>query len=163
MRTEQEEIGEMTEALIMPEELRVPTTAALSAPSQITLARPLVGFPGSSSFRLHELGDGYAPFMALTSLDETGLYFVVVPPGLLFPDYLVEIPEEDVTLLGLSSPDDVAVFVLVTRSSGSSPTANLLGPLVVNRRSGIGTQVVLQDGRYGAAVPLNAGRARAEA
>jgi flagellar assembly factor FliW len=149
----------MTEALIMPEELRIPMAAAPATLTQITLARPLLGFPGSSSFCLHELGDGFAPFMALTSLDEAGLYFVVVPPGLLFPDYVLEIPEDDVALLGLEAPEDVAVFVLVTRASGGSPTANLLGPLVVNRLTGVGTQVVLQDGRYGAAVPLSAGRA----
>ena len=35
-----------------------------------------------------------------------------------------------------------------------------MGPIVVNRRTGRATQVVLQDGGYDAAVPVDAGTAR---
>ncbi|HVC24886.1 MAG TPA: flagellar assembly protein FliW [Acidimicrobiales bacterium] len=122
--------------------------------------RPLIGFAGSRAYCVRGLGDAYAPFAALSSLDEDGLSFIVVPPGALFADYVVEIPDADVSALGLSSADDVEILALVTRSSGATPTVNLMGPIVVNRRTGRAAQVVLADGGYGVAVPVDAGSAR---
>ncbi|MHB1597960.1 MAG: flagellar assembly protein FliW [Acidimicrobiales bacterium] len=117
--------------------------------------RPVIGFPLSSSYSLHSLGEAYAPFVALTSLDEEGLTFVAVAPGLLFADYVLEIPEPDVALLGLTSADDADVLGLVTRRKGLSPTVNLLGPVVVDRRTGSALQVVLQDSAYRVDVPVD--------
>ena len=48
--------------------------------------------------------------------------------------------------------DDVMVLAIVTL--GVSPTANLLGPLVVNRRSRAAAQVVQYQSSYRAAAPL---------
>lgn len=126
----------------------------------VTLARPLLGFPASRRFHLCSLGEPVAPFLAFTSLDEPSLEFVVVAPGLLFEDYVVEIPDEDVRLLGLLDSADAEVLALVTRRRGAVPTVNLLGPLVVNRRCDIASQVVLQDSGYGVAVPVDAVSAR---
>ncbi len=123
----------------------------------VMLARPLAGFPRSRRFRLHGLGEAYLPFVGLSSLDEP-LAFIVVAPGLFFDDYVFEVPKEDVELLGLDNSDDARVVVLVSRTPGAAPTANLMGPLVINRRSGAATQVVLSDGRYRAAVALEAER-----
>ena len=127
---------------------------------RIALARPLLGFPASRTFALASLGDAYAPFQRFRSLDEPGLEFIVVAPGALFPDYVFTIDDDDVELLGLRGQEDVEVLVLVTVLKGADPTVNLMGPLVLNRRAEIASQVVLQDGRYAAAVPVNAPTAR---
>lgn len=127
----------------------------------IALIRPLIGFPGSLTFKLHSLGEAYEPFQAFSSIDEPGLEFIVVRPGLLFSDYVFAIEEDDAAALGLAEPGEVDVFVLVTRRSDAVPTVNLMGPLVVNRRSQLATQIVLHDGSFGAAVPVNAPSARA--
>ena len=121
-----------------------------------TLARPFLGFPGSRLFRLRGLGERYEPFMSLSSLDEPSLGFIVVAPGALFSDYVVEIADADVALLGLEGSDDVEMLVLVSRHPGATPTVNLIGPLVVNRRTEVGTQIVLQDSPYAVAVPVDA-------
>ncbi len=117
--------------------------------------RPVIGFPLSTTYSLHSLGEAYAPFAALTSLDEEGLTFVVVAPGLLFADYVLEVPEPDVALLGLGSAEDADVLGLVTRRKGLSPTVNLLGPVVADRRTGSALQVVLQDSAYRVDVPVD--------
>lgn len=127
----------------------------------LSFVRPLIGFPDTARFTLRSLGEAYEPFAALASLDEEGLSFIVVPPGSLFPDYVIEIPASDVALLELAGGDDVEVLTLVTRRPGATPVVNLMGPLVVNRRTGSASQVVLQDTPYGVTVPVDSGTARA--
>lgn len=133
------------------------------APAQalgIELARPMIGWPESTRFALRPLGPDFEPYVALSSLDQPGLDFVVVPPGALFGDYVIEIPSDDVETLGLAGPEETTVLVLVTPRGQPVPTVNLLGPLVVNRRTGRGLQVVLDGAGYGSAVPVDAGTAR---
>lgn len=127
---------------------------------RIRLVRPLIGWPASRHFELRPLGPALEPYAALCSLDQPGLDFVVVAPGALFPDYVIELPEPDVDSLHLQTPDDASVLVLVTRRDRPVPTVNLMGPLVVNRRTREALQVVLESAGYGSAVPVNAGTAR---
>jgi flagellar assembly factor FliW len=110
------------------------------------------GFPSSRHFRLEALAPELQPFCVMRSVSETGISFVLVPPGTLFPDYTIEIDEQHVANLGLESADDAMVFTIVTL--GQSPTANLLGPLVVNRRTRAAAQVVQYQSSYRAAEPL---------
>jgi flagellar assembly factor FliW len=91
----------------------------------------------------------------MRSVDQNEIRFVLVPPGALFPDYTIEIDEQHVDGLGLTSADDVLVLAIVTL--GQPPTANLLGPLVVNRRTRAAAQVVQVQSRYRAAEPLAPG------
>lgn len=149
----------MTETLMIEDGTQ--RDGSLEAGEQfIALVRPLIGFPGSLTFKLHSLGEAYEPFKALSSIDEPGLEFIVVRPGLLFCDYVFAIEEDDAAVLGLAEPSDVEVFVLLTRRSDAVPTVNLMGPLVINRRSQLATQIVLHDQSFGAAVPVNAKSAR---
>jgi flagellar assembly factor FliW len=110
------------------------------------------GFPTSRHFRLETLAPELQPFCVMRSVSETGISFVLVAPGTLFPDYTIEIDEQHVANLGLESADDAMVFTIVTL--GRPPTANLLGPLVVNRRTKAAAQVVQYQSSYRAAEPL---------
>jgi flagellar assembly factor FliW len=110
------------------------------------------GFPASRHFRLEALAAELEPFCVMRSLEESGISFVVVAPGELFPNYTIEIDEQHVASLELGSADDVMVLAIVTL--GATPTANLLGPLVVNRRSRAAAQVVQYQSSYRAAEPL---------
>ena len=129
--------------------------AAETVPTSLEFPDGLPGFPGARRFRLESLEDGLAPFCALRSLEADGVQFVVVPPGAVFENYVVEVPEDDVELLGLQGADDALVVVIVTVSR--PPTANLLGPVVINRRTGVARQVVLQSSGYDARTPLPLG------
>jgi len=131
-----------------------------TASRQLTFARALLGFPDSHRFLLCSLGERYAPFLSLTSIDQPGLDFIVVAPGALFSDYVFAIGEDDASLVEAATSDDIEVLVLVSRRKGASPTVNLMGPLVVNRRTDTATQIVLQDAGYAVAVPVDATSAR---
>jgi flagellar assembly factor FliW len=86
----------------------VPRTPAKPAPAPrdeqepvLHFVEPLLGLPNSRRYALRPLPEGYAPFASIVSLDEEDLRFVVVPPKLLFPDYEIEIPPEELAELGL--------------------------------------------------------------
>lgn len=126
----------------------------------LDLVRPLIGLDRSSRYALRPLGPRYEPYASLVSLDEQDLRLVVVPPGLIFTDYVIEIPEADCRMLELEHMADVAVLTIVRRKGLPAPVVNLMGPLVVNRRTKRAAQVVLAESGYGVMVPVDSGTAR---
>jgi flagellar assembly factor FliW len=121
----------------------------------LDFANGIPGFPAAREFALEDLGADLEPFCRMRSLDDQGVSFLLVPPGIFFPDYSVEIDEEHVEKLGLGSADDTVVLAIVTLAKPpDSPTCNLLGPVVVNRRSLAAAQVVQHRSNYGVAVPI---------
>ena len=80
---------------------------------------------------------------------------MVVPPTLFFPDYEPEIADEAAASIGIATPDDAMLLVIVTvRQPVRDSTANLLGPLVINVHDLRAMQAVLEPDRYDVAVPL---------
>jgi flagellar assembly factor FliW len=85
-----------------------------------------------------------APFSWLQVLDDPTISFLVVPPFDAVPDYQPDISDEDVKHLGLTQPTDALIYNIVTARPGSA-TINLKGPIVINRFTLRGKQVVLQN------------------
>lgn len=85
------------------------------------------------------------PFRWLQVKDNPSLAFVVVDPFLITPDYHPDIPQADVEFLGLAAPEDAALFNIVTLHGSRRATMNLKGPVVINRNTGIGKQVILAN------------------
>jgi flagellar assembly factor FliW len=92
---------------------------------------------------------------SLTSLDDPGLRFLVVPPAPFFPDYSPEVDEAVLTDLGSRSADDLVVLcVLTAGDSLASTTANLAAPVVLDIATRRAVQVVLDDPGLSVATPL---------
>jgi len=85
------------------------------------------------------------PFRRLRVKDNPSLAFVVVEPFLAVPDYRPDIPQPDVEFLGLTQTEDALVYSVVTLHAGQSATINLKGPIVINRNTGIGKQVIIAN------------------
>jgi flagellar assembly factor FliW len=117
---------------------------------ELRFASGLPGFPDVRRFVLVRLGDELSPFSVLRSLDDgTDLEFVVTHPGLFFPDYEPEIDDDTAQRLELKSGDDALLLVIVTVADpGAASTANLLGPIVVNRHTRAAAQAVLGNSGY---------------
>ena len=117
---------------------------------ELHFAGGLPGFPDVRRFVLIRLGDDASPFSVLRSLDDgSDLEFVVTHPGLFFPDYEPEIDDDTAQRLELKSADDALLLVIVTVGNPvSTSTANLLGPIVVNRHSRAAAQAVLGNSGY---------------
>ena len=116
---------------------------------ELQFAAGLPGFPEAHRFVLVRLGEADSPFSMLRSLDEPELEFVVAAPGMFFPHYEPEIDDSVAGRLGLGRADDALLLVIVTvAEQPADSTANLLGPIVVNRHSRLAAQAVLDAGRY---------------
>lgn len=86
-----------------------------------------------------------APFRWLQVKDNPSLAFVVIDPFLVVPDYHPDIPQSDVEFLGLDKPEEAALLNIVTLHGSNRATINLKGPVVVNRNTGVGKQVILAN------------------
>ena len=117
---------------------------------ELHFAGGLPGFPDVRRFVLLRLGDETSPFSVLRSLDdEVDLEFVVTHPALFFPDYEPEIDDDTAARLELGSADDALLLVIVTVADPvAASTANLLGPIVVNRHTRAAAQAVLGNSGY---------------
>ena len=118
----------------------------------------IMGFPGSTRYVIVEVEE--SPYSWLQSLDEPEVAFLSVEPWDFFPDYDLELGVEHQNELGISSPDETAVLVLLTvHRDGDAHdaielTANLLGPVVINSERRLARQVVLDKTPYTTREPL---------
>ena len=105
------------------------------------------GFYGFKDFHRFALVDApQEPFIWVQSLDKTDLAFLAIDPFLFRPDYEIDIEDSLLEPLGIENPSEVLVFALVTIPPDGSPvTANLQGPLIVNKRNNKAMQAVLSD------------------
>lgn len=85
-----------------------------------------------------------APFLWLQVLDDPTLAFLVIPPNEVLSDYQPEITDEDSEFIGLKSPQDALVYNIVTLRPGRA-TMNLKGPIVLNRYTLMGKQIVISN------------------
>ena len=85
------------------------------------------------------------PFCWLQVKGDTSLSFVVINPFLITSDYHPDIPQADVEFLGLTEPEDAMLLNIVTVHKQGQATMNLKGPIVINRNTGLGKQVVIAN------------------
>jgi len=108
------------------------------------------GLLGFESFKDYAILDAERqPFYWLQSLDVEQVAFVLINPFLFRPDYEMNIDNEEMLRIGINDPAKALIFSIVTIPADESPmTANLQGPLVINRESRVGFQAVLTDSRW---------------
>ena len=88
-----------------------------------------------------------APFLWLQAVNDPNLAFITIDPFLVFPAYRPDIPAEDVEELKITSPDDVFITCIVNikHATTQGATANLVSPVVINWKEGIGKQIILAN------------------
>jgi flagellar assembly factor FliW len=113
---------------------------------KIIIPEGLFGFEDIKEYALLDAESG--PFYWLQSLSRREIAFVLINPFLFRPDYEVDISNEEMLEIGVTSAENALVFALVTIPADGSPiTANLQGPLLINKESRIAKQAVLADPR----------------
>jgi flagellar assembly factor FliW len=126
---------------------------------EIKLKGRIIGFGGYENYVMEDaFGEG-SPFRAL-SCSDAALSFVVVNPYHIVEDYSFEIDEEVLKALfsGGDYMEDIAVLCVV-RPDDQTLYVNLRSPIVVNIRSGVFVQTILQNETYGVSVPFVAKKA----
>jgi flagellar assembly factor FliW len=114
----------------------------------------LPGFLDKKDYYLMSFDDEL-PFFVMQSINEKDLAFITVPPWHIIKDYEFEISEQVQELLKIKSRDDVLVLVIITiQENMLDMTVNLAAPLVINFRSRLGKQVILDQSDYSVKQPV---------
>ena len=113
---------------------------------KIVFPHGLLGFETLKDYLL--LDAERQPFYWLQSTEVEQVAFILVNPFLFRPDYEVNISNEELAEINLRSPEKALIFSIVTIPSEGPMTANLQGPLVINRDNRTGKQAVLSDARW---------------
>ncbi|MFP4066843.1 MAG: flagellar assembly protein FliW [Spirochaetaceae bacterium] len=131
------------------------TTIETKAYGSVSVSeKQLMDFPGGlygfEQYRKYALLDAHRrPFYWLQSLDEVAVAFVLINPYLFRPDFVLDISDDDYEKIGSPKEEDVLVFAVVTiPAEGGEITANLQGPLVINRVRRVGRQAISLDPRW---------------
>jgi flagellar assembly factor FliW len=118
-----------------------PEKRTVSGENVIQFPLGLLGFEQVKNYVLLS-NPGEEPFLWLQMLDGTHKSFLLVSPFLVSQDYQPDIAEDDVNFLGLTGPEDALVLNIVTLRGGGQATVNLKGPVVINRHTLVGKQVI---------------------
>lgn len=113
----------------------------------VQLPLGLLGFERIKDYELIENPDEW-PFRWLQVVDIPSLAFLVLPPTEVIPGYTPEITDEDAEFLGLSAPEEAWVLSIVTLDRNGHGTVNLRGPIIINRHTRTGKQVVLANAAH---------------
>jgi flagellar assembly factor FliW len=110
--------------------------------------RQVIRFPvGIFGFEhLHDyalLDAGQPPFYWLQSLEDAAIAFVMINPYVLRPDYVLDVPDDDLDAIEYENEEDILVFAIVTIPEDETKmSANLQGPIIINRVRQLGRQAI---------------------
>jgi len=120
----------------------------------VLLPYGLLGFERVKNYSLLA-NPGEDPFLWFQMQQNPKHAFLVVPPGVVAPQYQPDLDDQDVEFLELDDPADAFILNTVTLRDGRHATVNLKGPIVINRRTWIGKQVIpINAAQYPVCHPL---------
>jgi flagellar assembly factor FliW len=115
----------------------------LQEDQEIAFVQPVIGFPGLLRYALIDTG---SRIKWLQSLDDDDVVFPVVDPFAVKPDYDIEIPTSEASMLEMKSVDDVQLWCITVLSGRREEIrANLRAPIVINHHTRKAKQIVLPD------------------
>lgn len=119
-----------------------------SVANRFVLPQGLIGFAEFTRAELLYIPE-HLPFLWMKLENKAGdaVHFVVVEPGSVLPEYAPELFDADAAGLDLRDPAEAMVLNIVTLEQQRPLEAkvNLIGPIVVNRRTRIGRQLVISN------------------
>lgn len=122
-------------------------TVQVDASKLIKFPRGILGFEEYQDYAIIEAE--YKPFFWMQSIDEKNLAFLIIDPFMIAENYELDVDDKTLREIEVESPADVIVFAIVTvPSDGSAVTANLQGPVVINKNNSQAMQVILSDSRW---------------
>jgi flagellar assembly factor FliW len=120
---------------------------------RISFPRGLFGFESLRDFAL--LDAEQQPFYWLQSLERVDVAFVLIDPTFFRPDYAPDVDPAEMEEMDITDADDTLVFSIVTiPEQAAKMTANLQGPVILNRRSHVGRQFISGNPLWGVRHPI---------
>lgn len=114
----------------------------------ISMPEGMIGFGEHRSYCLID-HQPESVFKWLQSTHEPDLAFLVIDPSDVVADYEVMLPDWDVEFLQLKDESEAVVVATVTiDTEEESVSTNLLAPIVINARTRLARQVILDSESY---------------
>lgn len=114
----------------------------------IQIPEGILGFSGCEKYTWINHDDQESPIELLQSIDDADLTFMLVDPFLFKPDYVFELQEEWKDKLNVYQSEQLTVRAIVTVRSIDRISINLKAPIIINNRSRIAAQIVLDGPEY---------------
>jgi flagellar assembly factor FliW len=115
---------------------------------RILFPEGILGFEQLKEYVLFDAAQ--PPFYWLQSTERVETAFVLIEPKIFRPDYSPDVDREELTDIGIASEEDLLVFAIVTiPENAKRMTANLQGPLILNKRTRVGRQSVSTNPKWG--------------
>ncbi|KEH88697.1 MULTISPECIES: flagellar assembly protein FliW [Clostridium] len=94
-------------------------------------------------------------FSVLHSIENSEIGFIVTSPFSIIKDYEIDIDDSVIERLRIENEKDVLVLNTVTlHSKLENITVNLCAPIVINIKTKLGEQIILNNGKYQIKHPL---------
>ena len=114
----------------------------------------ILGFEESRRFILLDIPDNDV-FRVLQDVDHEFVSFIVTDPWGFKGDYDMDIPDNELLKINIRKKEQLAVMNIVTLSDiFEKSTINLLAPILLNAKNGLGRQYVLNNVSYSTKYPL---------
>lgn len=114
----------------------------------ISMPEGMIGLAESRSYCLID-HQPESVFKWMQSTHDPDLAFLVIDPSDVAAEYEFELPDWDVEFLQLEDASEAVVMATVTiDTSAEAIYTNLLAPVVINARTRLARQVVLDSDRY---------------
>jgi flagellar assembly factor FliW len=134
------------------------TGAGIAAEQPVRFVAGMPGLEQYTAYTLVAIDD--SPVYWLRCDDEPQIMLPVAEAFAVSPAYTFDLSEADGRDLGLTTAGDALVFVVLTLAIDCDQiTANLVGPIVINRHTWFAKQVILDTGDHSLRQPLAAPRA----
>lgn len=120
----------------------------------ITFPKGLPAFEDSKEFSLLTLPENNLYF-CLQSIEHPEVAFFLIHPWDFFSEYDIHIPHDDLEELSIENKGQVQVYNIITiPQNPDNISANLLGPIVINRDVMKAKQIILHESEYHTKHPL---------
>ena len=115
---------------------------------KVHLPEGIIGFEDIHDYYLLDSKEG--PFYWLQAAEFPELAFLLINPKLFKEDYKLSVKESDLNSMNLESKNDLLDFTIVTVPEDPAKiSANLMGPIVLNRKTRVAKQVISENDEYG--------------
>lgn len=112
----------------------------------IEFEQGLYGFEEKQSFILVNLDDPEFPFNWLQSIEDENLSFVLTSPFLFVENYEFDLPDPVANNLDIKKPGDALILSMVVLNEDlKKSTMNLQAPIIINRNTNKGRQIILDE------------------
>lgn len=99
--------------------------------------------------------EGNEMFSLLHSIEDINIGLIVISPFSIKKDYEIKLNEKTIKNLNILSEKDVLILNTVTLNSDVKKiTTNLRAPFIINIKTRLGEQVILNDDKYLIKFPL---------